>query len=115
GPIRANHFPVHSRESGDPLLRCSDFSIALWIPALAGMNAGWGAFRWSCADRIYRLFTAQHPRDVARAFCLQFIEGFDRIESSVRRDDDIVAAKEGRILCKRFHCHHIEPGATDLS
>src|SRR5215510_6964625 len=90
-PIRANTSPVRPRESEDPSLRCSGFSIALWIPASAGMNRGWNALLYSCADRIYRLFAAQHPRHVTRALCLQFIERFDRVERSMRRDDDIVA------------------------
>ena len=54
----------------------------------------YNSYKRSRTDRIDRLLTAEHARDVAGALGLQFLKRFDRVERRVRRDDDVVSAKQ---------------------
>src|SRR5262249_16058424 len=52
--------------------------------------------------RIDRLLAAQDPRHIGRTFGLQLLERLDRVEGGVRGEDDVVAAREPRILGQRL-------------
>src|SRR5262245_15026653 len=67
------------------------------------------------SDRIDRRLAAQDARDIGRALALQLFERLDRIERGMRREDNVVAADQPRILRQRLDRDHVECGAAELA